>query len=660
MTDKIRVLGVLFAGLLGAFARAEAPDWLLAAAALPTPAIAAKAPATVLLDDVSVEVDAKGNATEVHRVAIRILHNSGSTRASGGVSYLGGTDKILSLGAWLIRNKETIETRKKGEWLDLATGSTGAAIDEQRTFSVSLVDQAVTGDVFGYETQMRTPLLVAQIHYEFGSDLPILTERLKVALPAGFSLEPKLYGPVVPVDTSTPDRHIWVWTVSDRPYRPTEPYEVPSARVDAEIILRIIAPAGAGGFAPHSFSNWAEVVDLYSSLNVGQCDTSPGLEAKVRELTTGAMDDLAKIKAVGAYVQKLRYIAINTGLRYGFGWKARKASAVFFTGYGDCKDKANLMVSMLRQAGLRAHLVSAFLGKEREVRPDCPTPEQFNHAIVAIQVDDKVQLPAVVTADKLGRLLIFDPTDAYTQVGDVSQPLQGGLVHVEAPGNNVLTALPVFLPQEDFKIDRQMQMQLSPDGTLTVTGKISATGQTGASLRAQFEAANLPKDLEQLVTKQLNEKFRGAAVHEKQTADDRATGRSTLSFTCAQPNYLQWLEGQAAVVKLDILSRHYLPNFSAKERLLPIQLPPMAINDEIVLSIPSGFQVGELPAQTSLDSPYGSCRITYEIVGQTLKLKRLVILNQTSIPTADYAKLRQFLSDLAKADRTSLLLKKQG
>jgi len=179
-------------------------------------------------------------------------------------------------------------------------------------------------------------------------------------------------------------------------------------------------------------------------------------------------------------------------------------------------------------------------------------------------------------------------------------------------------------------------------------------------LRAQFEQDNRPKDLEQLVTKQLNDRFRGAAVQEKKTDDDPVSGRGTLSFTCTQPKYLQWLQGPSAVVKLDILSRHFLPNFSEKERLLPIQLPPVAIDDEIVLWIPQGLKIDELPAKISLESPYGSCQMAFEISGETLRLRRLVVINQGTIPVADYGKLRQFLSDLAKADRTSLLLKPQG
>ena len=113
-------------------------------------------------------------------------------------------------------------------------------------------------------------------------------------------------------------------------------------------------------------------------------------------------------------------------------------------------------------------------------------------------------------------------------------------------------------------------------------------------------------------------------------------------------------------MKLDVLSRHYLPNFSEKERLLPIQLPPLAINDEITLTIPVGYTVDELPAKTGWETAYGSCHVSYATTDGVLTLKRVIVLNQMIIPVEDYAKLRQFLSDVTKADRTSLLLKRRG
>jgi len=74
---------------------------------------------------------------------------------------------------------------------------------------------------------------------------------------------------------------------------------------------------------------------------------TPEIEAKARELTTDADDVWSKVKAIGDYVKDLRYASINMDLSNGGGYKPREASEVFRVGYGDCKDKANLLRSML-------------------------------------------------------------------------------------------------------------------------------------------------------------------------------------------------------------------------------------------------------------------------------------------------------------------------
>jgi len=649
----------IFLSLLIHYAWAEAPDWLMQANAIPTPAMAAKAPAVILLDESSYEITPKGGFIEINRRAIRILTNSGSNLARGHQAYNSVSDRVEYLKAWLVRDGKTIETKTKGDWMDLATNAAGAVVDEYRSFEVSLKDKAVNGDTFGYETKRSGSLLVAQLSIHFISDLPRIKESVTLLLPPGFKLETKTSGPVALVATRGNDRS-WTWTNENRPYIPEESYENPDARLDATVHVTIQPPGGAVDFSALQFGTWSDVVAYYGKLSAGQCDTSAELASKARQLTAGAADARAKIEALARYVQKLRYIAINQNYQLGYGFRPRKASLVFSTGFGDCKDKANLLVAMLREVGVTAYPVGAFLGESRPVRPDFPTPAQFNHAIVAIAVDDAIQLPAVVPVEGFGRLLIFDATDPYTQLGDLSYLLQGGQVHVEAPGNNQLTLLPAFSAHSDFRFDRRLDLALAADGEIKMTGKVSAVGQTGASLRRQFETANMPKDLEALVTKQLNEKFRGATVLEKKTDDNPANGACTLSFSCALPKSVQWLPDGTGVVKLDLLDRKYLPKFSESERRLPARLHPLAVNDEIILGIPAGYTVTEFPANSSFASPYGSFEITCEKRDTALVFTRRVELKETDVPAADYSALRKFLGELAKADRAAVLLKRQS
>lgn len=637
-------------------ARAEAPDWLRKAALIPTPPTAAKAPIVVLLDETKIELGVTGAYTMVHRRAIRILRESAGDHAVGYVYYNGASDKVEALGAWLIRNSKTVESRGRSDWVDVAYYSTGAIIDESRVSSVGLSDKTASGDVFGYETRHRGPLVVAQHVTYFTSDLPTLRESLSIALPAGFQLESRTYGDSGAVVASQPAPNAWEWSYANPAYLPEESYEEPSSRRAAELFLRIIPSAGATKFPYKDFASWNDVMEYYLKLNAGQCDNSPALTAKAKDLTAGLTEPLAKIKALAQYVQKQRYVGINQKIKLGHGYRPRKASEVFATGYGDCKDKSNLLVAMLREVGIPAHSAGAYFGKERLPRPDSPSPMQFNHAIAAIEVGPELSLPAIVQDPVHGRLLFFDPTDQYTPLGDLPYGLQGSLVHVEKAGSNHLTPLPAFPAEKDFQLNRRLGLSIEADGAV-LHGQISATGQSGSRFRQAFEAANMPKELEALVSRQLNDRYRAAAVVEKKTEDDPATGRCALTFTCALPKFIQWLPGRTGVVKLDLFSRAHLPNISETERQLPVGLRPMAADDEIVLTIPEGFVLAEVPAGAEINSAYGTCRISGEEKEGTYIFRRQVVIRESRVPVADYPALRKFLSDLAKADRATVLIK---
>jgi len=290
---------------------------------------------------------------------------------------------------------------------------------------------------------------------------------------------------------------------------------------------------------------------------------------------------------------------------------------------------------------------------------ECPTPVQFNHAIIAIEVDDTVKLPAVVPVGT-NRLLFFDPTDPYTQVGDLPRLLQGTFVHIAIPESKSLVQLPEFEAKDDFVLERKMTLQVATAGVLTASGRIEGSGQIGAALRREFEAASRPKDLEQLVSNQLSEGFRGAIIQDKSTDNPLSPEHSTLTFTCAHPRFAQRLPGDSVVVKLDLLTRRHLPSFSESTRKSPIALNPIMVKDEIILKFGEGQKIDEIPAKISLESPYGTYQASFEIQQDALVMKRTVIINRSYVPAEDYTKLKQFFSEIVRADRTSVLLKRAG
>ncbi len=139
----------------------------------------------------------------------------------------------------------------------------------------------------------------------------------------------------------------------------------------------------------------------------------------MKEIIAPAKTEYERIQAIGGYVQRIKYVAIEIDLARGGGYKPHYATDVFSKQYGDCKDKANLMRAMLKQAGIDSYLVVIYAGDRNHVRREWPSPHQFNHAIIAIKVNEDVNAPSILQHSTLGRLLIFDPTSSNTPVGDL-------------------------------------------------------------------------------------------------------------------------------------------------------------------------------------------------------------------------------------------------
>ena len=204
---------------------------------------------------------------------------------------------------------------------------------------------------------------------------------------------------------------------------------------------------------------------------------------KVTELTSGVSDPVQKMRALTEYVQRnIRYFAIEIGIG---GWQPHPAADVFAHQFGDCKDKATLLSTMLHEIGIESYYM-AVDDRRGVIHPDYPSIH-MDHMILAIRLPDAVPdagLYAVVNDPKLGRLLIFDPTNEHVPLGYLPWYLQFSYGLLMAPDGGHLIALPL-LPPATNRLLRTAKFDLSPDGDLS--GEIhELKSAPAAQERAEF------------------------------------------------------------------------------------------------------------------------------------------------------------------------------
>jgi hypothetical protein len=82
---------------------------------------------------------------------------------------------------------------------------------------------------------------------------------------------------------------------------------------------------------------------------------------------------------------KVRYVGLEFGTA---GYQPYDCNEVWANGYGDCKDKANLLVAMLRYKGIQAWHTLLDTTSHGLVEKRSPSPHQFDHMIVAVPRPD--------------------------------------------------------------------------------------------------------------------------------------------------------------------------------------------------------------------------------------------------------------------------------
>jgi len=632
----------------------DAPPWLRQAAAQTVPPQDKSVSAVVLLNEQSVRVEDNGRVTTTERGAVKILKNEGREEASADVSYLKDRRKVKEFRAWLIRPSGNVKKYEKDQILD-AAGAPNDVYDEVRVKIVSAEDDAEPGAIFGYEWVTEDRSIFTQFGFGFQGQLPAMLSRFTITLPEGWRAE----GVIFNRDKVEPQiiGSSYVWELRDLPYIAWEPSAPAFTNIAPRLVVSYFPAEGARAATGPSFDSWVSVSKWLTTLSEGQDALDDALAGKARQLTSNAKTEIEKIQAIGRFVQSINYISIQRNIGIGGGYRPHSAIEVFAKAYGDCKDKANLMRAMLRAVNIPAYLVCIYSGDPSYVREDWPSPQQFNHCIIAVKVDDDTLASTIVKHPTIGRLLIFDPTDDTTPVGDLPDHEQGSLALVIAGEEGALLRMPVT-PSESNLMERATEVVLSPEGSITVKLRERSTGQSAVTERRRFRGLPRP-DYVKMIERWITRSVTGAAISKVEPADNLDGGRFALDVEFNADRYGQLMSGRLLVFNPAIVSRQnsMLPVESSRRH--SVVLDPHAYSETVKVKLPDGFAVDEIPDEVKLDVPFGSYSTSYEVKDGHLHFKRKLVVKSATIPAGQYDMVRKFFGSVRAADQSPVVLVKK-
>lgn len=382
--SRSRISSAIFAILIWAFSAgiaaanngpvvAPRPDWV-EIESLPdvTPPDAEKAENGVyyLLLDRQVRV-ADRSYTFYRRIALRVTNQSGLEEA-GRLEFVFDPeeDEFRIYSVKVIRDGMEIDRLDPGAFKvvqrepELSDGVT----DGDLTFYYEIPDIRV-GDIVDYEIgwNVESKIWPGEYFDDFSVEwsVPVALSRTKLILPSGKSLTIANKGtPPEPEKSESDAQKAYQWLRRNPPVVQAENETPETFATWSSVSVSTIA-------------SWREVAETL----VRPYDEAATLtDALAAEIVPDEGSLEARITAAVRYVQdEIRYVADETGVGSHL---PRSPETVVRRGWGDCKDKAALLVAILRRLGVEAYVALTDNDSGRALPQSAPSPFAFDHAIV--------------------------------------------------------------------------------------------------------------------------------------------------------------------------------------------------------------------------------------------------------------------------------------
>ena len=483
----------------------------------------------------------------------------------------------------------------------------------------------------------------------FEATVPIVRASVKIDGPLSRPLKKiavrNPLGNVTSSVVTNGERVVYSWTAENSPQMFTEPSMPPYWTQGQN--LRV-----------STSTDWRELSKWYWDVSLPHLEkTNEAMTNKVEEiieLANGRMSESGSqasdagrrtlLNAIFKFVsQEIRYLGL-TMEDTSPGYAPHDVSITFDNRYGVCRDKAALLVAMLRIAGFEAYpvLISASRAKMDDEIP----MSLFNHAIVAVREGDGYVLMDPTDESSRDLLpsylsdcsyLVATPEGETLRTSPVPPP---ELNAVSVSGKGALAKDGSLLVDYSFvfrglndNVYRRHLLTLKPEKRREFFERVVAGVSPGAELmRCEIEPKNLQDTAKELraaiLVKFPDVVLRGA------TRDELSV--PSLSAGLGAANWL--LEGLTALEK----------------RKYPLKLSSTASTDErleIDLAGAVGATAG-LPADETIEGGYAFTR-AFARDGDTLVFTRRLSVGAVEFPPDEYLELREKIKRVEAAGRAN-------
>ena len=233
-------------------------------------------------------------------------------------------------------------------------------------------------------------------------------------------------------------------------------------------------------------TSWQAIVEEYSAIIAGRLAQASVTELATR-LTKGRTSSEERAAALVEYLNRdIRY----TGIEFNeAAIVPHTVAETLARKYGDCKDKALLLVALLRAVGIPANLALLNAGDRLDVPDELPGLDLFDHAIVQVPGEKALWIDATAESARLGQLPDRD---------------RGRLALVVDARTTALTRIDEARSTDNV-IEEERQVRLADEGPADVTEISTPRGNFEVAYRAVYANVKAKSTVEGLTDYLKNE-----------------------------------------------------------------------------------------------------------------------------------------------------------
>ncbi|MBS0025786.1 DUF3857 domain-containing protein [Chitinophaga sp. 22321] len=336
------------------------------------------------------------------------------------------------------------------------------------------------------------------------------------------------------------------------------------------------------------YSSWKEVADWARKINV---TPAPGLalSRKIAALKKAANGDKNKylLQALRFVQDDIRYMGIEMG---EYSHRPNVPERVLTQRFGDCKDKALLLCTMLRANDIAASMAYVNTDLKGTVNDMLPSPNAFNHAIVQVLLNNKTYWLDGTMSYQRGNLTDFcEPdyqralviTDTTTQLTPIIPATRGSIVVRET----------FTLPDDENK-----------DGRLEVT---TAYHRDEADAQRAELAGTSMKDKEKSYLSYYKKLYGDVAIKDSITTQDSAAGNIIRVGESYLIHHLWKRDSINGKLQFTANAQSFydvLSYISDEQRKIPVTLRyPYDLDYQIILRTPIEWSLDQSPLHIQND-----------------------------------------------------------